>query len=133
MIRKDTCGTLGRMTPGNPDIKLVSMTNHAFRELALSFPGTIENPHFDRAAFKVINKRIFATLHEASETANLKLSVTDQSVFCSYGKNAVYPVPNKWGLQGWTTFELKKIPKELMQDALDTAYKDVLKSKTKKE
>lgn len=132
MIRKDTCGTLGRMTPGKPDIKLVSMTNQAFRELALSFPGTIENPHFDRAAFKIVNKRIFATLHEASETANLKLSVTDQSVFCSFGKNAVYPVPNKWGLQGWTTFELKKVPEELMLDALDTAYKDVLRSKTKK-
>lgn len=108
------------------------MTTREFRDLALSFPGTIENPHFDRAAFKVVNKRIFATLHEESETANLKFSETDQPVFCSFNKKAVYPVPNKWGLQGWTTFELKKVTPELMLDALDTAYKDVLKSKPKK-
>jgi hypothetical protein len=108
------------------------MTAAEFKALALSFPGTVESPHFDRAAFKVVNKRIFATLHEESGTVNVKFSEVDQSVFCSYGKKAVYPVPNKWGLQGWTTFELKKVPKGLMLDALDTAYKDVLKPKPKK-
>jgi len=107
------------------------MTTEAFRELALSFPGTVENPHFDRAAFKVINKRIFATLHEASGTANIKFSKTDQPVFCSFDSTAVYPVPNKWGLDGWTTFELRKVPHELMLDALNTAYQDVLKPKVK--
>jgi hypothetical protein len=81
--------------------------------MALSFQGTAEAPHFDRAAFKVIEKRIFATLHEASLTANLKLSEVDQSVFCVYDKTIVYPVPNKWGLQGWTTFELRKSRKNL--------------------
>jgi hypothetical protein len=108
------------------------MTIKEFRHMALSFPGAIETPHFDRAAFKVVDKRIFATLHEESKTANLKLSEVDQSVFSSFDKTIVYPVPNKWGLQGWTTFELKKIPKTLMLDALDTAYKDVFKSKRKK-
>lgn len=103
-----------------------------FRTIALSFPGTAEAPHFDRAAFKVVNKRIFATFHEATGTANLKLSEIDQSVFSAYDKKSVYPVPNKWGLQGWTTFEIKNIPKELMLDALDTAYKEVLKAKGKK-
>lgn len=110
------------------------MTSEKFIELALSFPGTEENPHFDRRAFKVTGKRIFATLHQPSTTANLKLSVVDQSVFSEYnkGNSAVYPVPNKWGQQGWTTFELSKVPEELMLDALDTAYKDVLKPKSKK-
>src|SRR5687767_11035692 len=98
----------------------MSMTSQEFRAMALSFQGTAEAPHFDRAAFKVIGKRIFATLHEASLIANLKLSEVDQSVFCVYDKTIVYPVPNKWGLQGWTTFELRKIPKEFMLDALDT-------------
>lgn len=108
------------------------MTSQEFRTIALSFQGTAEAPHFDKAAFKVIGKRIFATLHEASLTANLKLSEVDQSVFCVYDKMIVYPVPNKWGLQGWTTFELRKIPKEFMLDALDTAYQDVFKTKPKK-
>ena len=105
------------------------MTSQAFKDLALSFPGTEANPHFDRTAFKVTGKRIFATLHEESATVNLKLTPVDQSVFSDFGKTAVYPVPNKWGLQGWTTFELKKIPKGLMLDALDTAYKEVVKKK----
>ena len=108
------------------------MTTAEFRALALSFPGTEEAPHFERAAFKVTGKRIFATMHEKEKTASLKFSEVDQSVFCTYGKSAVYPVNNKWGLQGWTTFDLKKVPKELMLDALDTAYKDVLKPKGKK-
>ena len=102
------------------------MSNEEFRELAMSFPGTIENPHFDRAAFKVTGKRIFATLHAESGTANLKLPAVDQPVFCSFNKSVVYPVPNKWGLQGWTTFVLKDVPEGLMLDALNTAYQDVL-------
>ena len=108
------------------------MTTEQFRELALSFPGVIEAPHFDRIAFKVTNRRIFSTLHEASATANVKFSEVDQSVFCSYKKGAVYPVPNKWGLQGWTTFELKKVPPTLVRDALHTAYQEVFKTKPKK-
>lgn len=97
--------------------------------LALSFPGTEEAPHFDRTAFKIINKRIFATLHTSSGTANIKLSAKDQSVFCSFDKKAVYPVPNKWGEQGWTTFDLKTVPEGLMLDALDTAYKAVIEKR----
>lgn len=100
------------------------MTSEQFRKLALSLEGTEENPHFDRAAFKVTGKRIFATLHAPSRTANLKLSPVDQSVFCDYGKQAVYPVPNKWGQQGWTTIDLVKAPRELIQDALETAHRD---------
>lgn len=101
------------------------MTNKQFASMALSLPDTEENPHFDRRAFKVKGKRIFATLHEKTSTANLKLSPVDQSVFCLFDKTIVYPVPNKWGVQGWTTFELKHMPKELMLDALTTAYNEV--------
>ncbi|CAN5178461.1 hypothetical protein BH23BAC1_BH23BAC1_47560 [soil metagenome] len=108
------------------------MSTEEFRKLALSFSGTVEAPHFDRTAFKVVNKRTFATLHEKSGTAHIKFSEVDQPVFCSFENNAVYPVPNKWGLQGWTTFELEKVPPELVLDALDTAYKEVVKSKNKK-
>jgi len=108
------------------------MTSAQFAELALSFQNVIEMPHFDRRAFKVVGKRIFATLHEASGTANLKFSPADQSVYSLIDKSSIYPIANKWGLQGWTTFELKKTGKQLMLDALDTAYKEVLKTKTKK-
>ncbi|MEO8416618.1 MAG: MmcQ/YjbR family DNA-binding protein [Ginsengibacter sp.] len=62
------------------------MTANEFKALALSFPGTIEKPHFDRTAFKVINKRIFATLHEESKSANIVLPLKDQDVFCAINK-----------------------------------------------
>jgi hypothetical protein len=107
------------------------MTPQQFRKLALSFDNTEEAAHFDRAAFKVSGKRIFATMHEKDKTANLKLTEVDQSVFCSYDKGLIFPVPNKWGLQGWTTFDLK-VPKEIMLDALNTAFQDVIKTKKKK-
>ncbi len=95
------------------------VTSDKFRAIAMSFPGVEEKPHFDRAAFKA--RIIFATLHEPSNTANLKLSEIDQSVFSGFGP-AVFPIPNKWGKQGWTTFELGGVPEELLRDALETAY-----------
>ena len=103
-----------------------------FRQIALSFQGTEENPHFDRKAFKVIDRRIFATIDEKSKTANIIFSKPDQAMYCSFDKQAVYPVANKWGEQGWTTFNLDKIPVELISDALLTAYNDVFKTKLRK-
>ncbi len=105
------------------------MTVEQFRELALSFPGTEENPHFDRAAFKIVKKRIFATLHEANKTVNMKLSNAEQKGFCKLDKKNVYPIPNKWGLNGWTTFDISKAEREIVQAALEAAYSDVIKSK----
>ena len=103
------------------------MTHQEFSAMALSFPGTISAPHFDRTAFKVLNKRIFATMHDVSSTVNVRLSPAEQKDFVEYKKKIVYPVPNKWGLQGWTTFELKNVPAELMQEALESAYNAVVK------
>lgn len=82
------------------------MSPEQFTQLALSFAGTVAAPHFDRTAFKVQKRRIFATLHAESNTANMKLSPADQSVFAMIDTTAIYPVNNKWGAQGWTTFNL---------------------------
>ena len=78
------------------------------------------------------NKRIYATLHKASAIVNLKLSVIDQSLFCSFNGDAIYQVPNKWGLQGWITFDLEKVPNEIMYDAMNIAYRGAFKLKQKK-
>jgi len=103
-----------------------------FTKIALSFQGTEQHPHFERISFKVTGRRIFATLHEESKSANIMLSKEDQSVYCSYDESAVYPVPNKWGLKGVTTFDLRKVPVELVSDALYTAYKTIFETKQKK-
>ena len=107
------------------------ISSEAFTQLALSFPGTESAPHFDRTAFKVVKKRIFATLHEKSNTANLVLSLDEQRAFCEYDTQAIYPVPNKWGEKGWTTFDLQKISKEVLFEALNSAYSAVVKKKSK--
>lgn len=104
----------------------LAMTNETFSVLALSFPGTVELPHFDRRAFKVEKKRIFATLHESTHSANAKLSPQEQTVFCEFG-DQVYPVPNKWGEQGWTTIELPKMEEGLVLEILQSAYDHVFK------
>lgn len=93
----------------------------AVRELALSFPGTDEHPHFERRAFRV-KKKIFATLSEKDKTVSLKLTLHDQSVFCAFDKTVIYPVPGGWGRMGFTFVDLKKVRKAMFKDALTTAY-----------
>lgn len=89
--------------------------------LALSFPGTDMHPHFDRQAFRV-HKKIFATLLEKEKSMNLMLTPEEQSVFCKIDKQYCRPVPNKWGLKGATTVDLRRIPLALFKDALTVAY-----------
>lgn len=104
------------------------VTIDAFRKLVLSFPGTVEQPHFEKTSFRV-NKRIFATLSTETHVVVVKLSPIDQSVFCLIDKAVIYPVNNKWGLQGWTSIDLKKVTKDVLKEALALAYGEVLKPK----
>ncbi len=92
-----------------------------FRKLALSFPETSEAPHFEKTSFRV-KKKIFATYDAAKNQACIKLSEIDQDVFCTVDKTIIFPVANKWGTQGWTLIDLKKVPVRLFADALRTAY-----------
>lgn len=100
----------------------------AFRQLALSFPGAVESPHFEKTSFRVA-KKIFATLDIKNKQACIKLSAIDQDVFCAFDKTIVYPVPNKWGLQGWTMINLTKIRKTMCVDAVTQAYMQVAPKK----
>ncbi len=99
-----------------------------FRQLALSFPGTNEQPHFDKISFRV-NKKIFATLDTKSNRACVMLSIIDQSVFSTYDHSIIYPVPNKWGLQGATFIELGKVRKSMLKDLLKQAYNKIMVKK----
>lgn len=102
----------------------------AFQEMALSFPHTEQVPHFERLGFKVIGKRMFATYLENDNTANIFLTPAEQELFCKMDSK-IYPVPNKWGEKGATTFELNTVPKELVLEALLSAYNEVIKPKGK--
>ena len=77
----------------------------------------------------MIGKRMFATYLAKNNTANIFLSPKEQIIFCKMDIKNIYPVPNKWGEKGATTFELNKVSKEFILEALLSAYNDVIKRK----
>lgn len=118
-------------------IKLTMVTIESFRQMALSLPGVIELPHFERTSFRVnlpgkqgVNK-IIASMDEKKKIAVLMFSPLEQSVFCAFDKSIIYPVPGGWGRKGATIFELGKIKKAMMKDALQVVYNEVLNKKKK--
>lgn len=100
----------------------------AFRKLALSFPDAAEEPHFEKTSFR-IKKTIFATFDKKNNQAVLKLNEIDQSVFCASSEKIFYPIPNKWGKQGWTIVQLDKVRPEMFEDALIRSYENVAAKK----
>ncbi len=97
------------------------VTIETAKQFALSFEEAVELPHFHLISFRV-NKKIFATMDIENKRVCVKLSKVDQSVFSAFDKSVIYPVPNKWGLQGATYIELSKVKKPMLKDALTTAY-----------
>jgi hypothetical protein len=91
-----------------------------FRAIALALDGTVEAPHFDRAAFKVA--RMYATLAADGMTANLKLTPDEQEFKCMLAPECFSPVPNAWGRQGWTTVDLAAAQVEDLRSVLDMAW-----------
>ena len=92
-----------------------------FTELALSFAEAEEQPHFAKNSFRV-RKKIFATLDLKKSIACFRFSIEDQSAFTVFNPEHIYPVPNKWGLQGWTFFHIENCEEEIIKDALTTSY-----------
>ena len=93
-------------------------------KIALALPEVEEKPHFHLTSFRVKNK-IFTTIHPDKNYMMVKLSVVDQSVFCSYDKDVIFPVPGGWGKKGATFINLKKVKRSMLTDALTTAWKTV--------
>jgi hypothetical protein len=91
------------------------------RQIALSFPETSEHPHVEKRSFKV-GKKVFATYNGPYNRVCVKLSELDQAAFCSFDASVIYPVPNKWGKQGWTLINLAAVQEETLADALTMAY-----------
>lgn len=104
---------------------MVSFEN--FRKLSLSFPNAAEEPHFEKTSFRV-NKKYLPLLTKNNH-AVLKLTEIDQSVFCASSEKIFYPIPNKWGKQGWTIVELERVRPEMFEDALKLSYQNVAPKK----
>jgi hypothetical protein len=105
-------------------------TGNDLRRLALALEGTIEAPHFDRAAFKVA--RIYVTLAADGKTANFKFAPDEQEFKCMMAPEAFAPLPNAWGKQGWTTATLAKMKAAELKVTLELAYRHAQPVKNKK-
>lgn len=92
-----------------------------FRSFALSFPETLEVPHFDKTSFRV-RKKIFATFDFKTQLACLKLSEKDQDLFSLFDSKLVFPVPNKWEKQGWTLAKIGELKEEIIRDLITAAF-----------
>lgn len=90
----------------------------------MALPEVTEEPHFEKTSFR-IKKKIFATYNDPFTRACIKLSEKDQDVFSAISKGSIYPVPNKWGKQGWTLIDMKKTSRKLFKDAVLCAYGEV--------
>lgn len=98
----------------------------SFRKMALSLPGSTEQPHFERTSFRS-NKKIFATLDEKNGVAVLMLTPQQQDLFSLHDLDAIHPVPNKWGLRGATEVVLNRVKSKVLKDVLKTAWDNVQK------
>ncbi|MEO8533639.1 MAG: MmcQ/YjbR family DNA-binding protein [Flavobacterium sp.] len=104
------------------------VTIETFRILALELPEATEEHHFEKTSFR-IRKKIFATIDEKNNRGIFKFNEIDQSVFCASSEMIFYPIPNKWGKQGWTFVDLAKVPVEMFKDALSLSYHTVAPEK----
>jgi hypothetical protein len=99
------------------------MTVADFRGIALSLPETVEGSHFGHADFRVGGK-IFATLSLAKEGYGvLLLSPQEQAGMVEDAPEIFSPVPGGWGRQGSTRVLLAKVPVDILEAALRTAWR----------
>ena len=101
------------------------------KELAFSFPEVTEEPHFEKISFQV-KKKIFVAWNENINKATIKLSEIDQAAFLAASGGTISPVNNKWGKQGWTTIDMKRVNADLFKDAVTTSYCQVAPKKLAK-
>lgn len=104
------------------------LTLEVLKILALSFPETTEDAHFEKIAFKVKNK-IFATFDALHNRLCVKLSEIDQDVFERTNNKIIYAFDNKWGKKGWTNIEMAKVNEDVFIDVLTSAYCEVAPKK----
>ena len=99
------------------------MTPNAFRKIALSLPETEERKHMNHPDFRVAGK-IFATLGYPDKTRGMvKLSPEDQHNFSKDHPEAFIPVKGTWGRRGATSVLLKAAPNNVLQKAIESAWR----------
>jgi hypothetical protein len=99
------------------------MTAKDFQRIALSLPEAVEGQHFGNADFRVDGK-IFATLALAKEGFGVLLLTPEQQLGMIEDEPKIFsPVPGGWGKKGSTRVLLAKVPRDILESALRTAWR----------
>src|SRR5580658_1607961 len=100
------------------------MTVADFRNMALSFPETVEHEHMNHPDFRVRGK-IFATLGYPDNTCGMvKLTPEQQHDFIKSEPNVFAPSKGAWGRGGSTIIKLKAAKKTTLRTALAAAWRN---------
>ena len=103
------------------------MTAEEFREMALSFPETVEKAHRDHPDFRV-SGRIFATLSYPDESWGMvKLPPDQQEAFVAAEPKGFVPVKGAWGRQGCTSVRLEDAKKSTLRRAMAVAWEEAVR------
>lgn len=100
------------------------MTQGEVRTLALGLPEAQEQPHFDRASFRVRGK-IFATLPPSGDSVVLMLPVEIQSAALAAHPSKIRPLPQAWQSRGSTELVLEGIAEDEIAGLLASAWRKV--------
>ncbi|MDF3027650.1 MAG: hypothetical protein K0S23_1957 [Fluviicola sp.] len=97
-------------------------------DYVMSLPEITEEPHFEKRSYRV-KKKIVATVSTDEGFFVVKLTPVQQSLFCKWDESACHPIPNKWGLQGWTRVYFEKVDPDFLKDIVKTSYSNVAPKK----
>jgi hypothetical protein len=102
------------------------MTHDDIAAIALSLPGATESAHFGKRDFRA--PKIFLSLPTPG-TANLNLEPDQQRMFLDLYPGAFSPLPNAWGLRGWTILHLDRCDEATARMAIGAAWRKVAPAK----
>lgn len=109
----------------------------AVRDKALAIPGTEEADHFGNPSYRAYGppdakgKRkkgvLFMTLRIEEHLATLMLTVDQQAELCTRHPDVFSPWPNKWGENGATRVDVRRITERILAPALALAWRNALR------
>jgi hypothetical protein len=94
------------------------------RQIALSLPETVEQPHFEKTSFRVRGK-IFATLTPDGERLWLKLPPEIKEALRQSDPEAILPLPGAWDRGGSTLIAIRRMEAAKLADLVRLAWRQV--------
>ncbi|MEJ7625460.1 MAG: MmcQ/YjbR family DNA-binding protein [Ferruginibacter sp.] len=91
------------------------------KEIAISLPGTVEQQHWGRPAYKA-GKKIYATVWPLKMKIVVMLDPVQQSVYTDAAPGVFIPVEGGWGKKGATYVDLLKVKKNVCKEVLKVAW-----------